>query len=364
MPFPIFDAHLDLAYNALAYDRELRQPLESLQKQEALLNDRPLREARGTAGVTLPECQKAHLMGCMATLFDRVDLSPQSNELRRIDVGSASPEIAEARCLGQLAYYKRLEQDGWIKLVHDRHLLAQAIEVRQQDIQQPLPCLLTIEGADPIVSPSDLPTWQERGVVSLCLAHYGANRYAHGTGGDGELTELGRELLQEMNTGAWMLDLVHTADPALDEALSIFEGPVYVSHANCRTLCPSDRQLSDGQIKAITQRGGVVGVVCHNAMIHTDYDMESSPRSLVTMDDWANHVDYICQLTGSHQHVGIGSDLDGGFGLERTPIGIDSIQSLQKLGETLHQRDYDDQAIADIMNGNWMRYFQQHLPDA
>jgi membrane dipeptidase len=158
-----------------------------------------------------------------------------------------------------------------------------------------------------------------------------------------------------------ILDLVHTADDALEEALAIFSGPVFVSHGNSRSLVPHDRQLSDDQIRRIVERQGVIGVVCDAWMIVPDYQ-KGTQNHEVTLAALADHIDHICQLAGNTRHAGIGSDLDGGFGTEQTPREIDTIAGLQKLGPLLAERGYSSDDIDGILHNNWLRFFGEALP--
>lgn len=365
---PIFDAHLDLAYNALGYDRDLTLPLSAIREREAALTTHcpatpdatwdTSDEHWGTATVTLPQMRAAGVRACLATLLVR---APESRPLqcapRRFDLDHAHPWIAEAVALGQLAYYERLERAGEIALVHS------ANDLHGMDrLEGPILCVLSMEGCDPIVSPDDVPAWWERGLRTACLAHYRQGRYAYGTGGEGGLTDLGRQLLDAFADVGMILDLVHTAEPGFREALDQFDGAVFVSHANCRALVPGDRQLADAQIQAVVQRGGVMGVALDAWMLTPNYDRRTTPRERVTLDTLADHIDHVCQLTGNARHVGIGSDLDGGFGVEQCPAGVDSIADLQQLAAILAQRGYTVADVEAIFHGNWSRFFRANLP--
>ena len=85
-------------------------------------------------------------------------------------------------------------------------------------------------------------------------------------------------------------------------------------------------------------------------------------REVVELEAVADHIDHLCQLAGYSRHAAIGSDLDGGFGTEQTPVGMDRISDLQDLGEILARRGYSDPTIDDIFHGNWLRFFLKNLP--
>ena len=226
----------------------------------------------------------------------------------------------------------------------------------------PIGFILSMEGCDPIVEPDQAPWWREQGLRTACLAHYGPSAYAMGTGGDGPLTDKGRELVRQFDRLGIVLDLVHTADTALDEALDLYDRPVFVSHGNCRSLVPHDRQFSDDQIRRIAERGGVLGVVLDCWMLVPGYRNGGNEGKLLALEVVVDHIDHICKITGSTEHVGIGSDLDGGFGNEETPDGLGTIADLQKLEPILRARGYDGDDIDRIFHGNWLRFFGETLP--
>jgi membrane dipeptidase len=141
-----------------------------------------------------------------------------------------------------------------------------------------------------------------------------------------------------------------------------YGGEVLASHNNCRSLVPGDRQLSDEQVLAIVGRDGVIGVAMDNWMLSPDYQRGQSPRELVHLSDVADHIDAICQLAGNCRHVAIGSDLDGGYGREQTPVGLDTIAGLQSLGGILAERGYGDEDLDAAFHGNLLRLLRRGLP--
>jgi membrane dipeptidase len=315
----------------------------------------------GTVTVSLGAMRAAKIRVCLATLLARSsNAKALSRAPRRFDLDFGSPAITEAATMGQLAYYDRLQKQRHITLVRNHTDL----DAAWSNPTGPIGCILSMEGCDPIVEPTDVQTWWQRGLRTACLSHYGQGRYAFGTGGNGPLTDLGQQLLQEFQKVGMILDLVHTAEQAYFQALERFDGPVFVSHANCRALVPNDRQLSDEQIQHIVRRSGVIGVVLDAWMLSPGYDRRTTPRDSVSLEDLANHIEHICQLAGNCQHVGIGSDLDGGFGVEQCPHEIDSISDLQLLTDILARRGIASSDIDAIFHGNWLRFFREHLPDS
>jgi membrane dipeptidase len=219
-----------------------------------------------------------------------------------------------------------------------------------------------MEGGDPIVAPAQAQRWFADGLRCVGLAHYGRSAYAVGTGDAGPLSRAGLELLREFQSLGMILDLTHSSDPSFFQALDAFAGPVLASHNNCRALVPGDRQYSDEQIRLLIGRNAVIGVACDAWMLVPDYVRGQTPREAATLESVADHIDHICQIAGNTKHVGIGSDLDGGFGTEQSPLEIDSIADLQKLEPILRGRGYSDGDVAAVFHGNWLRFFTANLP--
>jgi membrane dipeptidase len=219
-----------------------------------------------------------------------------------------------------------------------------------------------MEGADPIVEPSQAVEWWNLGLRSVNLAHYGESRYAVGTGDDGPLTPEGVQLLKEFEQLGMILDATHLSDTSFFQALDVFGGPVLASHNNFRTLVAGGRQFSDEQVRLLIQRDAVIGAALDAWMLAPGWIKGQTTREVVRLDAVADHLDHLCQLAGDGRHAAIGSDLDGGFGTEQTPVGMDRITDLQSLAEILARRGYTDVEIDDIFHGNWLRFFSKHLP--
>jgi len=185
---------------------------------------------------------------------------------------------------------------------------------------------------------------------------------AVGTGDDGPLTPAGIQLLKEFEQLGMILDATHLSDTSFFQALDIFPGPVLASHNNCRALVPDGRQFSDEQIRLLIERDAVIGVALDAWMLAPGWVRGRTSREVVRLDALADHIDHLCQLAGNTRHAAIGSDLDGGFGTEQTPLGMDRISDLQVLEEILTRRGYPGEAIDAIFHGNWLRFFLKNLP--
>jgi membrane dipeptidase len=216
-----------------------------------------------------------------------------------------------------------------------------------------------MESADPILTPEQLPVWQEAGLRIIGPAHYGPGRYAGGTSTELGLGFEGKQLLQEMDRLGILLDLTHLSDQGFWEAIDSFAGSVLASHNNCRALVPHQRQFDNKQIHAVISRDGVIGVAFDSWMLRPGWTRGTKDNERVTLAHVADHVDHICQLAGNSQHAAIGSDLDGGFGREQSPSDLDTIADLQHLPEILSKRGYSDVDIAAILHGNWLRLLRK-----
>ncbi|MHB8899536.1 MAG: dipeptidase [Thermoguttaceae bacterium] len=358
----IIDSHLDLAWNALGWDRDLTLSLGELNASEAGLSDS---DARGRATTCWPELRKAGVAVCLATVLARVKPEVPAGERQRrrsIDYGHAAAACGAAQ--GQLAYYRLLERQGELVFLRTAGDLARHWQRWQSagDGRPPLGIILAMEGADPVVSPEECETWWHDGLRSLSLAHYGPSRYAVGSGAEGPVTAEGRRLLAEMQRLGMILDVTHLSEPGFWEALDLFPGPLMASHNNCRALVPGDRQFSDEQLRRLLERDTVIGVALDAWMLYPGWKKNVTGHDAVTLDSVCDHVDYICQMAGDCGHAAIGSDLDGGYGTEQTPAGLESIADLQKLSGILARRGYSDRDIDAVFHGNWLRFFERHLP--
>jgi membrane dipeptidase len=350
----IFDAHLDLAMNALEWNRDFSTAIEEIRGRERGMTDRPDRE-RGT--VSFAEMRRGRVGLCVATQIARyvhVD-----NPLP----GWHSPEQAWAMTQGQLAWYREMEARGELIQVRDAADLDRHVQRWRGDTDERLPIgyILSLEGADSIVSMRHLERAVETGLRAIGPAHYGPGTYAHGTDADGGIGVRGRELLREMERLGVILDATHLCDTSFWEALEAFRGPVWASHSNCRALVPHNRQFSDDQIRALVERGAVIGAALDAWMIVPGWERgRSTPESAgVTLDRLLDHVDHICQIAGNAAHVGIGSDLDGAFGREQTAYEIDTIADLARIPHLLRARGYAERDIEAIAHGNFIGFLRR-----
>jgi membrane dipeptidase len=195
--------------------------------------------------------------------------------------------------------------------------------------------------------------------------HYGPGIYGQGTDASGPLTARGRELLKEMDRLGIILDVTHLCDESFADALDRFQGPVWASHHNCRVLANWNRQLSDSQIRRLVERGAVIGMALDAIMmVHGWQYLRSKPSDFqLRIEKICEHIDHICQLAGNARHVGIGTDLDGGFGTEQTPMDLDSIADIASLQGLLAQRGYSQSDIEGVLSLNFLNFLAARLSD-
>lgn len=358
---PLIDAHLDLAWSAMYFNRDLLQSIDSIRQAEAGMTDEL---SRGRNTVSFPELRRANVAICIATLMarsgpDKLARAP----VKRADLDYAQQRIAFAHAQGQLAYYHQLEREGVLRIIKTRSQLAAHWQAWREDAAKtPLGIILGMEGADPILQPEQTETWFDEGLRCVGPAHYGRSQYACGTSTEGPLSEAGVRLLNEFQRLGMVLDVTHLADKSFAHALDVYEGPLMASHHNCRALVPGERQLTDEQIKLLLSRNAIIGTAFDAWMLYPGWKRGQTDSRLVKIEDAASHIDHICQLAGNARHCAIGSDLDGGFGTEQTPGDLDTITDLHKLENILAARGYAADDIDAIFFGNWLRFFIDTLP--
>jgi membrane dipeptidase len=340
--------------NAVEWNRDLTRTVAELRDREQGKTDKT---DRGRGTVTLAEMRRGNVGLCVATLIARY-VAPD-NKLP----GWHSPEIAWSVTQGQLAWYRAMEDVGEMVQITDAAGLRRHLELWLSYRDNPPPdapigYILSLEGADSIRAPGHLQLAYDQGLRALGPAHYGPGRYAQGTQATGGLTPLGRQLLNEMERLGIILDATHLCDDSFAEAMDLFGGPVWASHSNCRALVPHDRQFTDEQLKLLISRGPVIGGPLDAWMMVPGWVRgKTTPQEAgVRLSNMLDHMDHICQLAGSADHVAIGTDLDGGYGTEQTPLDLDTIADLQRLPSMLSQRHYSDADIVKIMHGNWVRF--------
>ena len=351
----IVDAHLDLAYNALNKKRDPRLKLTEIRAAEAP------EYKRGIPTVSFSAMRRGGVGLAFATLFNS-PLNDPFPDGSQEDEKYATAEEAHRLGMKQLDFYHRVvDEDETLRLVTDTAALEEVVASHDGAATQPLlGLLLLMEGADHIRVPEETELWHARGVRVIGPA-WDDTRYCAGAWRDSKqgFSRDGYTLLEVMNGLGMILDLTHMSEVATFQALDAYSGPVVATHAHARAIVPTERQLSDRQIRLIGERDGIIGAVLANFFLLPGY--VRGRKESVTLDHLVAHIDHVCQVIGDAKHAGLGSDLDGGFGAKDIPTPLDSIADLPLIGAALRDKGYSEADVAGIMGGNWVALLQRTL---
>jgi membrane dipeptidase len=347
---PIVDSHLDLAENVTLFGRDLTLKVAQIRAIE--------KRSTKQATVSLPGLEQ----GGIAVIIATVTGGFLAKDVTQGSVPSAAfyrtPEEAEAQALKQIELYESWESQGRVRIIKSVIDLEHHLRLWQKDGKPGL--VMLMEGADPIVQARDLIRWWERGLRIIGLT-YGDTKYGAGVKGgsatfkQGGLTNEGFELIKHMAELGFIWDISHLAEEGIWQGLDLKFPRVCASHANARALAPTDRHLSDDVIRAIAERSGVMGVAFYNGFLEPRWNLDKTLPVTLGEHVW-RHITYIGELAGWN-HVGIGSDLDGGFGLEESPVEIDTVADLYNVGAVLPL-----QFREAVLSGNWLDLLRRSLP--
>lgn len=327
----IFDAHLDIAYNAALG----RDPTRPAREQIEL----PF----GIATVGLPDLRVGSVGLICATIFaqPRTEHTPD---------GYQDAEGAHQQAMSQLRWYERQTDGGLMRPIRCGTDLSPSVD--------PLPFILLLEGADPIRSVDDVKLLFDAGVRIVGLA-WKRTRYAGGTSQPGPLTSDGRKLVAELDRFSIIHDASHLAEESFWNLLDVTNGAVLASHSNCRAIVPGDRHLTDEMIRAIAKRGGVIGINFFDKFL---LPPEVYGKRRATLKDVVRHIQHICDLVGDANHVGLGTDMDGGLGREQIPVEITTSADLHRIGDALSSAGFGTEDASAILGANWLSFSQRSLP--
>jgi membrane dipeptidase len=318
--------------------------------------------------------------GRVAVIFSTLFAAPKRLQSGEWDTQTyADDRQANSIYRAQLEAYERLsgEHPDKFHLIHSLRDLEDTLETwkdskgnhlengEKGDGGHPVGLVLLMEGAEGVRDPGELEEWWERG-VRLVGPAWSGTRFCGGTGEPGPMTSEGFALLDGMAGLGFGLDLSHMDESAVLGALDVYPGQIVASHSNAQALLKgsdSNRHLSDRAIQGILERDGVIGIVLYNSFLKSGW-RKGDPRQAVNLGHIVAQIDYICQMAGDARHVGIGSDFDGGFGLQSAPSGIDTIADLGKLAPLLEERGYQTEDIDAIMGGNWLDRLRRILQPA
>ena len=315
---PIVDSHLDLAENVTLFGRDLTLSAAEIR----VLEKRTTRQAT----VSLPELKRGNIAVAIATVTAGFLIQDGGEDFEPKTALYSTPEEAEAQALTQIKLYESWQDQGRVRLIK---------------------------------SASDLARWWERGLRMIGLT-FGDTKYGVGARGGsttikrGGLTTEGFGLLEHMAELGFIWDISHLAEEGIWQGLDLEFPRVCASHANAQALTPTDRHLSDEVIRAVAERNGVIGLVLYNGFLEPRWKHDKT--ILVTLDEHLRrHAEYIANLS-DWKHVGIGSDLDGGLGLEESPLEINTVADLYKVG-TVVPVEFREA----VLSSNWMNFLRRSL---
>lgn len=364
----LFDAHQDIAYNILSFNRDYSRSVQQTRTYEKG------RQIPGLDYETLlgwPEYNQGRVALIFGTLFAAP--ARRENYLNPNAQVYFSSQEAKQIYWKQLKLYHQLaeEKPEVYRLITTRTLLREHLREWNALPENPIPedylplgIIPSMEGAEGITDLAELPEWWQAGLRAIGLAWAG-NRFCGGTREPGPLTNLGKDLIAAMAEVGFLLDIAHMDEEAVYTCLELYPGKIIASHANAASLVKgykSNRLLSDEVIVELAKREGVIGVVPWNNFLNAEW-IRDGGRSKMSLRLVAEQIDHICQLTGSANHVGIGTDFDGGFGLASVPKEIDSIADLAKINSFLAELGYNSDQIGQINAGNFLRVLESILPE-
>lgn len=357
----LIDAHQDLAWNILTFNRDYTLSAAEIRRHE-IGSDTPA--LNGDTLLGWPDYQK----GKVAVIFSSLFAAPLRRKQGKWDK-LCYDNIAQAFTLynQQLDVYHCLteEHPDKFSLVQTQTNLEAVLDhwEKVDQINHPVGLVILMEGAEAINQISELENWWDRGVRLIGPAWTGT-RFCGGTREPGPLTKEGYALLDGMASWGYVLDLSHMDEQAALQALDMYPHTIVATHANAAALLPgadSNRFLSDRLIRGLIERDGIIGIIPFNRFLKWGWTPVDG-REAVKLSEVVAQIDYICQIAGDAHHVGIGSDFDGGFGLQATPSELDTIADLHKITPLLEERGYTQENIAAIMGENWLSLLRQTLP--
>ncbi len=324
-------------------------------------------DINGDSIVGWPEYQRGQVAVVFSTLF----AAPAKKKEPYDTIWYTNPDTAHRLYRDQINIYRKLADShpDKFRLISSTKELNAVIDDWSKPALNgeghPVGLIYLMEGADGIRSPRELSEWYDMGLRLIGLAWAGT-RYCGGTSEPGPLTPDGRELLAAMTDYNFVLDLSHMDEAAALESLERYEGPVMATHSNCAALMKgsdTNRHLPDRVIEGLIERDGVIGLLPLNSFLKVGWLRKSgSRREEVPLDILIAHMDHVCQIAGDSLHAGIGSDFDGGFGLQSIPPELDSIADLQVISSGLKARGYNESDVENILGGNWLRFLRRNLP--
>ncbi|ORM54177.1 peptidase [Pantoea conspicua] len=333
----IFDGHNDLLLNLWLHHRDA--PVQAFY--------------RGIAHghLDFPRIQQGGMGGGLFAIF----VPPQEYVARMAPERAAEPWQPQQIMWQQLAILQQLadESDGRAQLCRDSEQIAAC---RAAGV---LAMVAHIEGADALDGDGEaLQAFWQAGVRSIGPFWNLPNRFGHGVNGafpgspdtGPGLTSAGEALIQQANALRMMIDVSHMNEKAFRDTARLSSAPLVASHSNAHALCPQPRNLTDAQLLAIRDSGGLVGINFGNAFLRADGQRDSN----TPLTEIVKHCDHLLTIMGS-DHVAFGSDFDG----ITPPAALGDVSGLPRLLAALREAGYDQRLTEKLAWGNWQRVLRQ-----
>ncbi len=388
----IVDSHEDLAWNMKTFGRDYTLPAKATRQQE---EGTPIPQFNGDTLLGWPDHRRGRVAVVFATLFVAPRHRVEGDWERQV---YSTFEQAHSLYRGQVETYYDLVEDhpDHFRLIQSQKDLQETLEAWEK-IDQPVPVreqapegessetaeaensqeeaeeevsgpavglVMLMEGAEGVRDPGELDEWWELGVRIIGPAWAGT-RFCGGTREPGPLTKEGYALLDGMASVGFGLDLSHMDEEAALQALDFYPGTILASHSNAAGLLKgieTNRHLSGRVIRGLIEREGVIGIVPLNQFLVPGWRAKDG-RELVSLGHVVGQIDHICQIAGDARHVGLGTDFDGGYGVQSTPREVDTIADIQKIAPMLLQRGYSTDDVVAILSGNWLDRLRRILPE-
>lgn len=226
-------------------------------------------------------------------------------------------------------------------------------EIKKAITNNKIAAVLTIEGGEALQGDlSALRIFYGLGVRSLCLTWNNRNEIADGVcelESKGGLTSFGRDVIKEMNKLGMLIDLSHIAQQGFWDVIELSSNPIIVSHSNAKSICSHKRNLTDDQIIAVKNNGGVIGINLYPNFLNDS--------GVAKITDVIKHIEHISSLVGC-DNLGIGADFDG---VEKLPIDINGIEDMYKIFNELSKLNYTEENINKIAGENFIRVIKEVL---
>lgn len=244
-------------------------------------------------------------------------------------------------------FYEAIVRDG-----SDVTVITTSSELKNLKDSGKMGALLALEGADALAGELyRLRVLHRLGVRQLGITWNHANEAADGVEEErgGGLTRFGRKLVEAMSRLRMILDVSHLSERGFWDVMEHSDVPVIASHSNCHAVCPHRRNLKDDQIRALIERGGILGITFVPQFVH-------DPKEEAAVEHLLRHIDHVCEL-GGEQILAFGSDFDG---ISHKVSGLEDVRRLPYLEEQLLER-YPKQWVKRWMWDNWYAFYRRHL---